>query len=28
MEHFVYGLMTVKGHELMDRYKKLSKQAI
>ena len=28
MEHFVYGLMTVKGHELMDQYKKLSKQAI
>jgi AcrR family transcriptional regulator len=28
MEHFVYGLMTVKGHELMDRYKQLSKQAI
>jgi AcrR family transcriptional regulator len=28
MEHFVYGLMTVKGHELMDEYKKLSKQAI
>ncbi len=28
MEHFVYGLMTIKGHELMDRYKKLSKQAI
>jgi hypothetical protein len=24
----VYGLMTVKGHELMDQYKKLSKQAI
>ena len=28
MEHFVYGLMTIKGHELMDRYKQLSKQAI
>jgi AcrR family transcriptional regulator len=28
MEHFVYGLMTIKGHELMDQYKKLSKQAI
>jgi len=28
MEHFVYGLMTVKGHELMDKYKKLHKQAI
>jgi len=28
MEHFVYGLMTVKGHELMNQYKKLSKQAI
>ena len=28
MEHFVYGLMTVKGHELMDQYKTLSKQAI
>jgi len=28
MEHFVYGLMTIKGHELMDRYKKLSKQVI
>jgi len=28
MEHFEYGLMTVKGHELMDQYKKLSKQAI
>ena len=28
MEHFVYGLMTVKGHELMDQYKKLNKQAI
>jgi AcrR family transcriptional regulator len=28
MEHFVYGLMTVKGHELMNQYKKLSNQAI
>ena len=28
MEHFVYGLMTVKGHELMEKYKKLHKQAI
>jgi len=28
MEHFVYGLMTVKGHELMENYKKLNKQAI
>jgi AcrR family transcriptional regulator len=28
MEHFVYGLMTIKGHELMDKYKKLHKQAI
>jgi AcrR family transcriptional regulator len=28
MEHFVYGLMTVKGHELMDKYKNLHKQAI
>lgn len=28
MEHFVYGLMTIKGHELMDQYKQLSKQAI
>jgi AcrR family transcriptional regulator len=28
MEHFVYGLMTIKGHELMDQYKTLSKQAI
>jgi len=28
MEHFVYGLMTVKGYELMDRYKQLNKQAI
>ena len=28
MEHFVYGLMTVKGHELMDKYKQLHKQAI
>lgn len=28
MDHFVYGLMTIKGHELMDQYKQLSKQAI
>jgi AcrR family transcriptional regulator len=28
MEHFVFGLMTVKGYELMDKYKQLSKQAI
>jgi AcrR family transcriptional regulator len=28
MEHFVYGLMTVKGHELMDKYKQLHQQAI
>jgi AcrR family transcriptional regulator len=28
MEHFVFGLMTVKGYELMDQYKQLSKQAI
>jgi len=28
MEHFVYGLMTIKGHELMDKYKQLHKQAI
>ena len=28
MEHFVYGLMTVKGYELMDKYKQLHKQAI
>jgi AcrR family transcriptional regulator len=28
MEHFVYGLMTVKGYELMEQYKQLSKQAI
>lgn len=28
MEHFVYGLMTVKGYEIMENYKQLSKQAI
>jgi AcrR family transcriptional regulator len=28
MEHFVYGLMTIKGHELMESYKKLNKQEI
>lgn len=28
MEHFVFGLMTIKGYELMDRYKQTSKQAI
>lgn len=28
MEHFVYGLMTVKGYEIMENYKQSSKQAI
>lgn len=28
MEHFVYGLMTMKGYEIMENYKQLSKQAI
>jgi len=28
MEHFVYGLMTIKGHEQMDKYKQLHNQAI
>lgn len=28
MEHFVYGLMTVKGYEIMEQYQQLSKQAI
>ena len=28
MEHFVFGLMTIKGYEIMEQYKQLSKQAI